>query len=58
MIVLLRKGFKLLICDRLEGKVVLVNTHLDAGRSDLDRAARVAQLDQLVLVIGHVSIKR
>ena len=52
-----QKGFQIIDLRSSRGEeVVLVNTHLDAGRSDLDRAARAAQLDQLILAIHrHVS---
>ena len=52
-----QKGFQIIDLRSIGGEeVVLVNTHLDAGRSDLDRAARAAQLDQIVRVVdGYVS---
>ena len=49
-----QKGFQIIDLRSIKGEeVVLVNTHLDAGRSDLDRAARAAQLDQLILAIDR-----
>ena len=49
-----QKGFQIIDLRSSRGEeVVLVNTHLDAGRGDLDRAARAAQLDQLILAIDR-----
>ena len=49
-----QKGFQIIDLRSIRGEeVVLVNTHLDAGRSDSDRAARAAQLDQLILAIDR-----
>ena len=49
-----QKGFQIIDLRSIRGEeLVLVNTHLDAGRSDFDRAARAAQLNQLILAIDR-----
>ena len=49
-----QKGFQIINLRSVRGEeVVLVNTHLDAGRNDSDRAARGAQLNQLILTIDN-----
>ena len=49
-----QKGFQIINLRSVRGEeVVLVNTHLDAGRNDSDRAARGAQINQLILAIEN-----
>ena len=44
-----QKGFQIGVLESLAGhRIFLVNTHLDAGRSKLDRDARASQLNQIV----------
>ncbi len=52
-----QKGFQVIDLLSAGGdRVVLVNTHLDAGGSESDRVARAAQLDQLIQAIeNHVT---
>ena len=43
-----QKGFQLATIESVDGRrIYLVNTHLDAGRSELDRQARASQLNQI-----------
>lgn len=43
-----QKGFQLATLDSADGRrIYIVNTHLDAGRSELDRQARASQLNQI-----------
>jgi len=47
-----QKGFQLAILESVDGsRIYIVNTHLDAGRSELDRIARASQLDQIALAL-------
>ena len=49
-----QKGFQIIDLISTEGdRLVLVNTHMDAGRSEFDRVARAAQLDQLIRSIEN-----
>ena len=54
-----QKGFQIIHLISAEGdRLVLVNTHMDAGRSKFDRSARAAQLDQLIRSIeNHVTVE-
>ena len=46
------KGFQLITLENTLGhQILMVNTHLDAGRSELDREARASQLDQIALTL-------
>ena len=43
-----QKGFQLATLESADGRrIYIVNTHLDAGRSELDRQARSSQLNQI-----------
>ena len=43
-----QKGIQLATLESADGRrIYMVNTHLDAGRSDLDRQARASQLNQI-----------
>ena len=47
-----QKGFQLAILESAAGlRIYIVNTHLDAGQSELDRLARASQLDQIALAL-------
>ena len=47
-----QKGFQLITLENTLGhQILMVNTHLDAGRSELDREARASQLDQIALTL-------
>ena len=47
-----QKGFQLITMATADGRhIVLVNTHLDAGRSDEDRQARAVQLNHIATVL-------
>ena len=47
-----QKGFQLITLENTLGhRIFMVNTHLDAGRSELDREARASQLDQIALTL-------
>ena len=47
-----QKGFQLITLENTLGhQIFMVNTHLDAGRSELDREARAAQLNQIALTL-------
>lgn len=47
-----QKGFQISVLGNADGdRVVIVNTHLDAGRSEFDRWARGVQLDHIATVL-------
>lgn len=47
-----QKGFQLMTLESSGGqRIFMVNTHLDAGRSELDREARASQLEQIALTL-------
>lgn len=47
-----QKGFQLIIMEHTSGhRIYIVNTHLDAGRSEPDREARASQLEQIALTL-------
>ena len=51
-----QKGFQMGILESLAGhRIFLVNTHLDAGRSKLDRDARASQLNQIVFAMQELA---
>ena len=51
-----QKGFQLAVLESLEeARVVVVNTHLDAGDSEADRNARASQLNQIAATLEQVA---